>query len=195
MCCHNNILPSTITRLLHCNSSSSSSRSSAYKPPPAEWLTTHNAFTTKQKPLPGYKLSASDAPPAAVGQPLGPKAVGGWRQQQLQAAEGSLSSSSKPGKKEGGVGGVNGDEMGLGKTCQCAGLLAGLFHTKQAKSALILAPKSVMRGWETELTRWLIAACPSVQVVVLSSEMPIARRRNIVNAVWRATTVSYQYLT
>jgi SNF2 family DNA or RNA helicase len=33
----------------------------------------------------------------------------------------------------GGVGGVNGDEMGLGKTCQCAGLLAGLFHTKQVR--------------------------------------------------------------
>jgi hypothetical protein len=50
----------------------------------------------------------------------------------------------------------------------------------QAKTALILAPKSVMRGWETELNRWLVAACPSVQVVVLSSEMLIARRRNIV---------------
>jgi hypothetical protein len=104
MCCHNNILPSTITRLHHCNSSSSSSSSnssSAYKPPPAEWLTTHNTFTTKQKPLPGCTSFESDAPPVAVEHTLGPKSVGGWRQQQLQAAEGSLSSSSKPGKKEG----------------------------------------------------------------------------------------------
>jgi hypothetical protein len=106
MCCHNNILPSTITRLHHCNSSSSSSSSnssSAYKPPPAEWLTTHNTFTTKQKPLPGCTSFESDAPPIAVGHTLGPRTVGGWRQQQVHAVEGSVSGSgsSTPGKKEG----------------------------------------------------------------------------------------------
>ena len=43
--------------------------------------------------------------------------------------------------------------------------LAGLFSTDQAKCALVLAPKSVMRGWETELRKWLVeAACPTVEV-------------------------------
>jgi hypothetical protein len=95
----------TLNAALHTSStnSSSSSSSSTYKPPPAEWLTTYNAFTTKQKPLPGDKSSESDAPPVAVGHTLGPKTVGGWRQQQLQAGEGSVSGSgsSKLGKKEG----------------------------------------------------------------------------------------------
>lgn len=44
--------------------------------------------------------------------------------------------------------------------------LAGLFATNQAKSALVLAPKSVMRGWEDELGRWLVkTACPKTEVM------------------------------
>lgn len=43
--------------------------------------------------------------------------------------------------------------------------LAGLFSTGQAKSILVLAPKSVMRSWETELLRWLVkAACREAEV-------------------------------
>ena len=46
--------------------------------------------------------------------------------------------------------------------------LAGLFGTKQAKSALVVVPKSVMRGWEEELGRWLVkAACRKTEVLCL----------------------------
>ncbi|CAM9672491.1 unnamed protein product, partial [Ectocarpus fasciculatus] len=66
---------------------------------------------------------------------------------------------------QGDMGGILGDDMGLGKTFQVTCFLAGLFGTRQAKSALVLAPKSVMRGWEDELGRWLVkAACPKAEV-------------------------------
>ncbi|CAM9659813.1 unnamed protein product, partial [Hapterophycus canaliculatus] len=69
------------------------------------------------------------------------------------------------GLHQGDMGGILGDDMGLGKTFQVTCFLAGLFGTKQAKSALVLAPKSVMRGWEDELGRWLVkAACPKAEV-------------------------------
>ncbi|CAN0396935.1 unnamed protein product, partial [Scytosiphon promiscuus] len=52
------------------------------------------------------------------------------------------------GLHQGDMGGILGDDMGLGKTFQASEwvtcFLAGLFRTKQAKSALVLAPKSVM---------------------------------------------------
>ncbi|CAN0554591.1 unnamed protein product, partial [Ectocarpus sp. 12 AP-2014] len=71
--------------------------------------------------------------------------------------------------------------MGLGKTFQVTCFLAGLFGTRQAKSALVLAPKSVMRGWEDELGRWLVkAACPKAEVVVMASEMPAKARRRAI---------------
>lgn len=54
------------------------------------------------------------------------------------------------------------------RSLQVTCFLAGLFGTKQAKSALVLAPKSVMRGWEDELRRWLVeAACPKAEVILM----------------------------
>lgn len=51
--------------------------------------------------------------------------------------------------------------FGVQVTC----FLAGLFSTEQASCALVLAPKSVMRGWEKELERWLVEATrPTVKV-------------------------------
>ncbi|CAN0035720.1 unnamed protein product, partial [Ectocarpus sp. 8 AP-2014] len=82
---------------------------------------------------------------------------------------------------QGDMGGILGDDMGLGKTFQVTCFLAGLFGTGQAKSALVLAPKSVMRGWEDELGRWLVrAACPKAEVVVMASEMPAKARRRAI---------------
>ncbi|XP_050205526.1 protein CHROMATIN REMODELING 24-like isoform X2 [Mercurialis annua] len=51
-----------------------------------------------------------------------------------------------------GKGGILGDDMGLGKTMQICGYLAGLFHSKLIKRALIVAPKTLLSHWIKELT-------------------------------------------
>ncbi|CAM9657094.1 unnamed protein product, partial [Choristocarpus tenellus] len=91
------------------------------------------------------------------------------------------------GLHQGDMGGILGDDMGLGKTyspLQVACFLAGLFLTHQAKSVLVVAPLSVIRGWEEELGRWIVfKACPSVEVsVITSSTRNETRRRMVQNA-------------
>lgn len=55
----------------------------------------------------------------------------------------------------------------LPRWAQVTSFIAGLFCTNQASCALVIAPKSVIRGWETELRRWLVkAACPRADVRV-----------------------------
>ncbi|KAE8694443.1 Protein CHROMATIN REMODELING 24 [Hibiscus syriacus] len=49
-------------------------------------------------------------------------------------------------------GGILGDDMGLGKTMQICGFLAGLFHSKLIKRALIVAPKTLLSHWIKELS-------------------------------------------
>ncbi|OMO56201.1 SNF2-related protein [Corchorus olitorius] len=51
-----------------------------------------------------------------------------------------------------GKGGILGDDMGLGKTMQICGFLAGLFHSKLIKRALIVAPKTLLSHWIKELS-------------------------------------------
>nr|GMD67546.1 protein chromatin remodeling 24 [Ipomoea batatas] len=51
-----------------------------------------------------------------------------------------------------GKGGILGDDMGLGKTMQICGFLAGLFHSKLIKRAMIVAPKTLMPHWIKELS-------------------------------------------
>jgi SNF2 family DNA or RNA helicase len=46
------------------------------------------------------------------------------------------------------------DEMGLGKTVQAIYALRSLFNSGEARSALVLCPKSLLANWEEELTRW-----------------------------------------
>ncbi|KAF9681810.1 hypothetical protein SADUNF_Sadunf05G0041300 [Salix dunnii] len=55
-----------------------------------------------------------------------------------------------------GKGGILGDDMGLGKTmqarkCICS-FLAGLFHSKLIKRALVVAPKTLLSHWIKELS-------------------------------------------
>ncbi|KAF5751779.1 DNA excision repair protein ERCC-6-like isoform X1 [Tripterygium wilfordii] len=49
-------------------------------------------------------------------------------------------------------GGILGDDMGLGKTMQICGFLAGLFHSRLIKRALIVAPKTLLPHWIKELS-------------------------------------------
>ncbi|XP_065875193.1 protein CHROMATIN REMODELING 24 isoform X2 [Euphorbia lathyris] len=51
-----------------------------------------------------------------------------------------------------GKGGILGDDMGLGKTMQICGFLAGLFHSRLIKRALIVAPKTLLSHWIKELS-------------------------------------------
>ncbi|RDY00771.1 Protein CHROMATIN REMODELING 24, partial [Mucuna pruriens] len=51
-----------------------------------------------------------------------------------------------------GKGGILGDDMGLGKTMQMCGFLAGLFHSRLIRRALIVAPKTLLPHWIKELS-------------------------------------------
>ncbi|KAL5538257.1 hypothetical protein UlMin_045465 [Ulmus minor] len=51
-----------------------------------------------------------------------------------------------------GKGGILGDDMGLGKTMQICGFLAGLFHSRLIKRAMIVAPKTLLPHWIKELS-------------------------------------------
>ncbi|KAF3969894.1 hypothetical protein CMV_006353 [Castanea mollissima] len=51
-----------------------------------------------------------------------------------------------------GKGGILGDDMGLGKTMQICGFLAGLFHSRLIKRAIIVAPKTLLPHWIKELS-------------------------------------------
>ncbi|KAL2342897.1 hypothetical protein Fmac_004182 [Flemingia macrophylla] len=50
-----------------------------------------------------------------------------------------------------GKGGILGDDMGLGKTMQMCGFLAGLFHSRLIRRALVVAPKTLLPHWIKEL--------------------------------------------
>ncbi|XP_022632577.1 protein CHROMATIN REMODELING 24 isoform X2 [Vigna radiata var. radiata] len=51
-----------------------------------------------------------------------------------------------------GKGGILGDDMGLGKTMQICGFLAGLFHSRLIRRALVVAPKTLLPHWIKELS-------------------------------------------
>ena len=44
-----------------------------------------------------------------------------------------------------------GDDMGLGKTMETCAFLAGLLHSRLARRALVVAPKTLLAHWEREL--------------------------------------------
>ncbi|CAM6093032.1 unnamed protein product [Calypogeia fissa] len=49
------------------------------------------------------------------------------------------------------MGGILGDDMGLGKTMQTAAFFAGLFQSKLIKTAMVVAPKTLISHWIKEL--------------------------------------------
>ncbi len=50
--------------------------------------------------------------------------------------------------------GILADDMGLGKTVQAIAALRRLVHRGEARSALIICPRSLIANWEEELSRW-----------------------------------------
>ncbi|XP_074307947.1 protein CHROMATIN REMODELING 24 isoform X2 [Silene latifolia] len=70
-----------------------------------------------------------------------------------------------------GKGGILGDDMGLGKTMQIAGYLAGMFHSRLIKRAMIVAPKTLIPHWIKELSvvglskmiKEYFGACPKLR--------------------------------
>ncbi|XP_073270595.1 protein CHROMATIN REMODELING 24-like isoform X2 [Primulina huaijiensis] len=51
-----------------------------------------------------------------------------------------------------GKGGILGDDMGLGKTMQICGFIAGLFHSNLIRRVLVVAPKTLLTHWVSELS-------------------------------------------
>ncbi|CAM9285531.1 unnamed protein product [Phaeothamnion confervicola] len=62
-----------------------------------------------------------------------------------------------------GAGGIVGDEMGLGKTVQVAAFLGALQRGGWLRSAIVIAPATMLAHWAAELHAW----APRVRVVVL----------------------------
>ncbi|XP_030511508.1 protein CHROMATIN REMODELING 24 isoform X2 [Rhodamnia argentea] len=70
-----------------------------------------------------------------------------------------------------GKGGILGDDMGLGKTMQICAFLAGLFHSRSIRRALVVAPKTLLSHWLKELsavglsekTREYYGTCPKAR--------------------------------
>jgi len=62
-----------------------------------------------------------------------------------------------------GASGILADEMGLGKTVQTVAMLALLMECGAAGPFLILAPKSTLCNWASELAKWL----PNARVMYL----------------------------
>jgi SNF2 family DNA or RNA helicase len=83
------------------------------------------------------------------------------------------------------TGGILGDDMGMGKTLQACTLLAGLFHTRRIRRALIVAPVSVVESWHRELQK-AFAALPEDQPIVIhaiSSSLTKQRRGTLLREV------------
>lgn len=68
-------------------------------------------------------------------------------------------------------GGILADEMGLGKSMQAISSLRLLVHLRQARSVLIICPKSLVSNWARELSVW----APELVVGVIAGD-PDQRR-------------------
>ncbi|KAG5176938.1 P-loop containing nucleoside triphosphate hydrolase protein [Tribonema minus] len=75
-----------------------------------------------------------------------------------------------------GAGGIVGDEMGLGKTVQIAAYLGALHASGKLRSAIVVAPATVLAHWVRELHVW----APRLRVVLLH------RSGAAYNAAWGA---------
>jgi hypothetical protein len=66
-----------------------------------------------------------------------------------------------------------------GKTFSTAAAIGGLMRAQTAKSAVIVAPKSVLRSWEKELKRVVLKCVSTTVITVLSSNATDSERRRI----------------
>ncbi|KAH3744142.1 chromatin-remodeling complex ATPase chain Iswi [Pelomyxa schiedti] len=58
-------------------------------------------------------------------------------------------------RHDGGINSILADEMGLGKTLETIALFGYLYKLRHNKGPhIVVAPKSTLHGWETELHRW-----------------------------------------
>jgi DNA excision repair protein ERCC-6 len=81
------------------------------------------------------------------------------------------------------IGGLLGDDMGMGKTYMTLTYLGGLMRTKAIRNALVIAPLSVLRSWESEAHKVAKLCVPNVSIQVLSSGVAKATRsRRLQNA-------------
>ena len=69
------------------------------------------------------------------------------------------------------MGGLLGDDMGMGKTYMTLTLLGGLMRAGTIQNALIIAPLSVLRSWETEASKVVKLCVPKIKIQVLSSDI------------------------
>lgn len=69
------------------------------------------------------------------------------------------------------IGGLLGDDMGMGKTYMALTLVGGLMAAHSIRNALIVAPLSVLRSWETEAGKVVRQCLPKVNVEVVSSDI------------------------
>lgn len=74
------------------------------------------------------------------------------------------------------IGGVLGDDMGMGKTYMTLTLLGGLMRAATIRNALIVAPLSVLRSWESEAMNIIKLCVPDAQIQVLSSDVSQSSR-------------------
>lgn len=78
-------------------------------------------------------------------------------------------------------GGILADDMGLGKTLQTIAFLTGYLlsdeATKKPRTAMILAPVSVLRTWQSEFAKW----SPSIRLVIYYEMAKNARRHALLS--------------
>jgi SNF2 family DNA or RNA helicase len=80
-------------------------------------------------------------------------------------------------------GGLLGDDMGMGKTFTTLTCLGGLMNAGTICNALVVAPKSVLRSWEREASKVLLACVPIAMVQVMSADhSPLQRKRILAEA-------------
>lgn len=81
-----------------------------------------------------------------------------------------------------GIGGILGDDMGMGKTYVTLSYLGGLMRAGTIRNALVIAPLSVLRSWETTGRKILRQCVPSFRVTVVNSEMSRKRRLEFISS-------------
>ena len=73
-------------------------------------------------------------------------------------------------------GGILGDDMGLGKTMQVVTYVAGILSTRINGRVLVVAPKTLLGTWNSELDKW----APNIPKYVYDPDVALShRKRNL----------------